>query len=311
MRSRWRRRSPGRSIRPARWPCCGRLPGRLGRSGLTVGSIVAAAVGLADAEGLDAVSMRRVAEQRRRRHDDAVHARPGPRRAHRPHGRHRGRRTSTRTSTPLPAHRAAGAVRCGSSRGSTGACTSATPGCSTSRTCGRSSARTRSASTRPSCARSRARGSRTSRWTRCSRSCSPTSPARRGRGSPTSGCACTPGWTTRSGGTSTPRCSTRLLDPGAYPVASRVGTASSTQYQGAADPLHALEFGLDRILDGVAALVGARRAPDVTNLRRGCRKLRGRLRHLHDSARRACGGRLHDSDAQQHPARQHRPGPAA
>ena len=53
----------------------------------------------------------------------------------------------------------------------------------------------------------------------------------------------------------------RLLDPGAFPVASRVGTASSTQYQGASDPLHALEFGLERILDGVAALVGARRPP--------------------------------------------------
>jgi AcrR family transcriptional regulator len=54
----------------------------------------------------------------------------------------------------------------------------------------------------------------------------------------------------------------RLLDPGAFPVASRVGTASATQYQGASDPLHALEFGLERILDGVAALVGARRPPD-------------------------------------------------
>jgi AcrR family transcriptional regulator len=50
----------------------------------------------------------------------------------------------------------------------------------------------------------------------------------------------------------------RLLDPGAFPVASRVGTASSTQYQGASDPVHALEFGLERILDGVAALVAGR-----------------------------------------------------
>jgi AcrR family transcriptional regulator len=50
----------------------------------------------------------------------------------------------------------------------------------------------------------------------------------------------------------------RLLDPGAFPVASRVGTAASTHYQAAGDPVHLLEFGLDRILDGVAALVEAR-----------------------------------------------------
>jgi AcrR family transcriptional regulator len=50
----------------------------------------------------------------------------------------------------------------------------------------------------------------------------------------------------------------RLLDPTAFPVATRVGTASSEAYQGAGDPVHALEFGLDRILDGVAALVDGR-----------------------------------------------------
>jgi AcrR family transcriptional regulator len=52
----------------------------------------------------------------------------------------------------------------------------------------------------------------------------------------------------------------RLLDPATFPVSSRVGTASSEVYQGAGDPVHALEFGLERILDGVAVLVD-RRAP--------------------------------------------------
>jgi hypothetical protein len=51
----------------------------------------------------------------------------------------------------------------------------------------------------------------------------------------------------------------RLLDPGAFPVASRIGTAAATAYQGTVDPQHALDFGLERILDGVAALVAQRR----------------------------------------------------
>jgi AcrR family transcriptional regulator len=50
----------------------------------------------------------------------------------------------------------------------------------------------------------------------------------------------------------------RLLDPATFPVSSRVGTAASQVYQAAGDPVHALEFGLERILDGVAALVDRR-----------------------------------------------------
>jgi AcrR family transcriptional regulator len=44
-----------------------------------------------------------------------------------------------------------------------------------------------------------------------------------------------------------------------YPVASRVGQAASMVYEGSADPAHAFAFGLDVILDGVQRLIdGAR-----------------------------------------------------
>lgn len=53
----------------------------------------------------------------------------------------------------------------------------------------------------------------------------------------------------------------RLVDRHRYPVATRVGEAAAVQYDAASDPVHALSFGLDRILDGVAALVDSRRPP--------------------------------------------------
>ncbi|MBO2451042.1 TetR/AcrR family transcriptional regulator [Actinomadura barringtoniae] len=49
-----------------------------------------------------------------------------------------------------------------------------------------------------------------------------------------------------------------LIEPGAYPLGSRVGTASSIEYQGAVGPRHAFEFGLARILDGIEALISSR-----------------------------------------------------
>ncbi|MFE3291255.1 TetR/AcrR family transcriptional regulator [Rhodococcus sp. NPDC059234] len=52
----------------------------------------------------------------------------------------------------------------------------------------------------------------------------------------------------------------RLLDPATYPVSDRVGTAAGQAHQAASNPRHALRFGLDRILDGVDALV-LQRAP--------------------------------------------------
>ena len=49
----------------------------------------------------------------------------------------------------------------------------------------------------------------------------------------------------------------RVLDPAAYPLASRVGSAAGAAHGSAADPDHAYRFGLDRVLDGLAAFVGA------------------------------------------------------
>jgi hypothetical protein len=50
----------------------------------------------------------------------------------------------------------------------------------------------------------------------------------------------------------------RVLDPAAYPLASRVGTAAGAAHGSAADPDHAYRFGLDRVLDGLAAFVDPR-----------------------------------------------------
>ncbi len=47
----------------------------------------------------------------------------------------------------------------------------------------------------------------------------------------------------------------RLIDGSLFPVAERVGTASSQQYEGASNPNFALTFGLERILDGVSMLI--------------------------------------------------------
>ncbi|HEU4491990.1 MAG TPA: TetR/AcrR family transcriptional regulator [Jiangellales bacterium] len=53
----------------------------------------------------------------------------------------------------------------------------------------------------------------------------------------------------------------RLLDPGTHPLASRVGSAAGAAHGSAHDPEHAYRFGLERLLDGIAALVEARGAP--------------------------------------------------
>ena len=51
-----------------------------------------------------------------------------------------------------------------------------------------------------------------------------------------------------------------VLDARLFPVSARVGQAAGQAYQAASSPSHALTFGLERILDGVAMLV-ARRLP--------------------------------------------------
>ena len=47
----------------------------------------------------------------------------------------------------------------------------------------------------------------------------------------------------------------QVMDRDRYPVSGRVGTAASTSYDAASDPVHEYEFGVARILDGVAALI--------------------------------------------------------
>ena len=49
-----------------------------------------------------------------------------------------------------------------------------------------------------------------------------------------------------------------VFDGERYPLASRVGAAAGEEYQAASSPGHGFEFGLARILDGVAALVSSR-----------------------------------------------------
>jgi AcrR family transcriptional regulator len=50
----------------------------------------------------------------------------------------------------------------------------------------------------------------------------------------------------------------RVVDAGRYPTATRVGSATGEAYGAASDPVHAFEFGLRCILDGVEVLVRER-----------------------------------------------------
>ncbi|MQS16694.1 TetR/AcrR family transcriptional regulator [Streptomyces kaniharaensis] len=47
----------------------------------------------------------------------------------------------------------------------------------------------------------------------------------------------------------------RVFDPERYPTAARVGAAAGEAHGGACSPAHAYEFGLSRVLDGLAALI--------------------------------------------------------
>jgi AcrR family transcriptional regulator len=47
----------------------------------------------------------------------------------------------------------------------------------------------------------------------------------------------------------------KVFDPSRYPVAARVGTAAGEQHRAAYDPAFAFEFGLQRVLDGISALI--------------------------------------------------------
>jgi AcrR family transcriptional regulator len=49
-----------------------------------------------------------------------------------------------------------------------------------------------------------------------------------------------------------------VFDPAEFPIAARVGQAAGQAHRAAHNPEHAYAFGLDRLLQGVAALVGGR-----------------------------------------------------
>ena len=46
----------------------------------------------------------------------------------------------------------------------------------------------------------------------------------------------------------------RVMPPGAYPLAGRVGTTAGQEYNAVGDPDRSFQFGLDRLLDGIDAL---------------------------------------------------------
>jgi hypothetical protein len=50
----------------------------------------------------------------------------------------------------------------------------------------------------------------------------------------------------------------RVFDPARFPVAARVGAAAGEEHQSALDHALAFEFGLERVLDGIDALVRSR-----------------------------------------------------
>ena len=53
----------------------------------------------------------------------------------------------------------------------------------------------------------------------------------------------------------------RILNENAYPTAARVGTAAGAAHGSAYNPGHAYDFGLQRVLDGLAALIDNRADP--------------------------------------------------
>jgi len=53
----------------------------------------------------------------------------------------------------------------------------------------------------------------------------------------------------------------RAVDPERYPLAARVGAAAGEAQGSAYDPEHAYAFGLERVLDGLSALIGPSPTP--------------------------------------------------
>lgn len=50
----------------------------------------------------------------------------------------------------------------------------------------------------------------------------------------------------------------KLIDPARFPVATRVGTSAGQEYQSASSPEFAFTFGLERLLAGIAELISAK-----------------------------------------------------
>jgi AcrR family transcriptional regulator len=53
----------------------------------------------------------------------------------------------------------------------------------------------------------------------------------------------------------------KVFDVDRYPTAARVGAAAGAEHNAPSDPAHAFEFGLQRVLDGIEALVRSRAQP--------------------------------------------------
>jgi AcrR family transcriptional regulator len=53
-----------------------------------------------------------------------------------------------------------------------------------------------------------------------------------------------------------------VLDPGQYPTAVRVGSAAGAEYGAAHDPSRSFEFGLKRVLDGIGTFIASTSARD-------------------------------------------------
>ena len=66
---------------------------------------------------------------------------------------------------------------------------------------------------------------------------------------------------TTNGGPSLEPALAAVMDASAFPLRARVGRAVGEYHQSAGEPAHELDFGMERILDGVDALIAGRSRP--------------------------------------------------
>jgi AcrR family transcriptional regulator len=59
----------------------------------------------------------------------------------------------------------------------------------------------------------------------------------------------------------------KIVDPTRFPVATRVGTSSGQEYEGASSPVFAFTFGLERILAGIADLISSKNVEEAAGAR--------------------------------------------